>query len=181
MSIYVPAVRPQGDCLAGDPTDDDPSLDERKAASLATVFELSPELLGDVFLAPYGLDYIANLCLRMKWDFRIVTHPYATNTCYEKALVLGAFNPLNVIKALYFECTHDDSLIVVTVPETGCFVDRAKLTTSLGLAEGVTLAKAKKLPSHMTYGTCSPSSPRRTRFREEVASAQSILIPRRWS
>jgi hypothetical protein len=135
---------------------EDPSLNGGNAHSLGKQFNVSKNAIDDWFLSKYHLQYITNYIQDRKVPFQIVTHPQETRTCYEKARILGGWNPLNVIKALYFESPLDNCLYVVVVPETGCFIDRQYLTTLLGLPRGIMLAKAKVLPTNMTYGTCSP-------------------------
>ena len=135
---------------------DDPSLNDCNSASLQELINLPKIEFNNLFLSKYKLEYITKYSQERGVPFRIVTHPRDTNTCYEKAILLGSWDPLNIIKALYFECQSDQHLYVVVVPETGCFMDKTYLTSLLGLPQGVVLAKSKLLPKNMAYGTCSP-------------------------
>jgi hypothetical protein len=85
----------------------------------------------------------------------VVTHPEKTSTCFEKAELLG-WDPLNVIKALYFEDIVTGALYATVVPETGCFVDVAVLSEILGVTTPAQLRKASSFPRNMERGTCSP-------------------------
>jgi hypothetical protein len=134
----------------------DPTLEKEKAHSLNYQFNLSKKGINDRFLAQYNLEYISEYAEAKKIPFRILTHPENTNTCYDKARLLGEWDPLNVIKALYFECPNQKVLYALVIPETGCFVDRNYISNILDLPHGVILAKAKNLPRNMSYGTCSP-------------------------
>jgi len=136
--------------------EDDPSLNGNGSSSLAEEFKLSRGEMETLFLSGYQLEYVAKYVKDRSLPFRIVSHPEKTNTCYEKAQLLGKCDPLNIIKALYFECSQDQKLYAIVVPETGCFVDRASIPEIFGLSRNVALAKAKMLPTNMSYGTCSP-------------------------
>jgi len=135
---------------------DDHSLNGCNSHSLKTQFKLPKKEIDKLFLSKYKLEYITRYIQDRSIPFRIITHPEKTNTCYEKAQLLGNWGPLNVIKALYFESPIEQHLYVVVIPETGCFIDRSYLTSLLDLPQGVILAKAKMLPANMSYGTCSP-------------------------
>ena len=136
--------------------EDDPSLNGNESSSLEKEFNLSKSTIENLFLSQYQLEYIAKYVKDRGIPFRIVSHPEKTNTCYEKAQLLGKCDPLNIIKALYFECPQDQKLYVIVIPETGCFVDRTAIPEIFGLSRGVILAKARMLPTNMSYGTCSP-------------------------
>ncbi len=136
--------------------EDDPSLNGNGSSSLDSEFSLSRSDIEKLFLSRYQLEYITKYVKDRSLPFRIVSHPEKTNTCYEKAQMLGKCDPLNIIKALYFECAQDQRLYVVVVPETGCFVDRKAIPEIFGLSRDVILAKARMLPMNMSYGTCSP-------------------------
>jgi hypothetical protein len=133
----------------------DPSLNGRQAEYDAVRFNLSARQMQDVFLSRYGIAYIAE-CFKTGAGFRVVSYPRATNTCYEKASILRSWDPLNVIKALYYECPGYDGLYAAVIPETGCFLSRAHFSCILGLPQEVRLARSKTLPKYMTFGTCSP-------------------------
>ena len=85
-----------------------------------------------------------------------MSHPSETKTCFEKAETLTPWDPLNIIKAFYLECSTNESLYVVVIPETGCFIDKTRIKEILNLPQESILRKAKDLPNNMSYGTCSP-------------------------
>ena len=66
------------------------------------------------------------------------------------------WNPLNIIKALYLECSDDQMLYAAVIPETGCFMNKAQVSRKLKLRDDIFLKRAVKLPQNMTFGTCSP-------------------------
>ena len=135
---------------------DDPSLNDQNEHSLRNEYHISADEFNRLFLSRYGIEYITSFFYKRGLEFRVVSHPYKTNTCYEKALMLGKWDPLNVIKALYFGSSKDDLLYVAVVPETGCFMDKTHLKATFELPDEDYLVKAKHLPAKMTYGTCSP-------------------------
>jgi hypothetical protein len=134
----------------------DPSLNGQSMQSLANEFQVNGKNFRQLFLAKYGLEYIADYFENRHHECRIVTHPKKTNTCYEKAELLGEWSPLNVIKALYFECPDTGALYAVVTPETGCFIDRLQVKSALRLPLETNLKKASNLPKGMNFGTCSP-------------------------
>lgn len=134
----------------------DPSLNGQSMQSLVKEFHVNGENFRQLFLAKYGLEYIADYFENKHLECRIVTHPKQTVTCYEKAELLGEWSPLNVIKALYFECPDTNSLFAVVTPETGCFIDRLQVKSALRLPLETNLKKASNLPIGMNFGTCSP-------------------------
>jgi hypothetical protein len=123
--------------------------------SLAVSVSLPPADFDRLFFARYGIGYVAAYFRAKKLELRVATHPRRTNTCFEKAELLGAWDPLNVIKCLYFEHALDGSLYAIVTPETGCFVDRARIAGLLRV-EAAALRKATSLPRNMEPGTCSP-------------------------
>jgi hypothetical protein len=148
---------------AGQLTDDefsleksDPSLNGSNAHSFVHEYRLNAVDFNRLFFSRYNLEYISRYCVSEKIDFRVVAHPYKTDTCFQKAELLSAWDPLNVIKALYFECSSDSSLYAVVVPETGCFINRPRLKSILDLPENSFIRKAESLPDNMSFGTCSP-------------------------
>lgn len=156
MSIYYPDIEKTSAAGGGMNIEkNDPSLNGQMAESLGHEFALSIEDLSRLFLSPYGIDYIGRHFAPQQ-GFRVVTHAYKTNTCFEKAELLGSWDPLHVIKALYFECSTNDCLYAAVIPETGCFVNRVKLKNLLNLTSGAHLKKAASLPKYMNFGTCSP-------------------------
>ena len=124
--------------------------------SLVNERQINGEAFRQLFLSQYGLEYIADYFEKCQGECRIVTHPKKTNTCFEKSELLGEWSPLNVIKALYFECPDTGALYAMVIPETGCFIDRTQVTSALRLPQGTLLKKASNLPKGMTFGTCSP-------------------------
>ncbi len=134
----------------------DPSLNGQSMQSLVKELQVNGENFRQLFLAKYGLGYIADYFEKSHDECRIVTHPKKTNTCYEKAELLGAWSPLNVIKALYFECRDTGALYAIVTPETGCFIDRSQVMSLLRLPRETVLKKASTLPEGMNFGTCSP-------------------------
>jgi len=134
----------------------DPTLNGETMPSLVNELQVNGDNFRQLFLAKYGLEYIADYFENRHNVCRIVTHPKKTNTCYEKAELLGNWSPLNVIKALYFECPDSDALYAVVTPETGCFIDRMHVKSALRLPQDTTIKKALNLPKGMNFGTCSP-------------------------
>jgi len=104
----------------------------------------------------YSLEYLTEYCQQYKSELRVLTYPCGTKTCYEKASILGTWNPLNVIKTFYLESSIDHCLYAVVIPETGCFIDKALIKEQLELFDAEYLLKAQNLPKNMDYGTCSP-------------------------
>lgn len=156
MSRYLLDDRIDPSELAPDLLAADPSLDGRRAGSLEQELRVPSAELERLFFARYGIEYVARYFrANTRAELRVVTHPDKTNTCFEKAEMLGAWDPLDVIKCLYLERADTGALYAVVVPETGCFVDRARVAAALGLEAGA-LRKATRLPRHMEAGTCSP-------------------------
>lgn len=134
----------------------DPSLNGKKENSMECKNKLNLNDFNKLFFSNYNIEYISEYFFSTRNDLRVVTHPYKTNTCFEKAKVLGSCDPLNIIKVFYFECPQNDSLYAVVIPETGCFIDKAKLQVVLDIPESSYIKKANELPNNMSYGTCSP-------------------------
>ena len=134
----------------------DPSLNGKKEKSLEYKHELNLNDFNQLFFSQYNLEYISEYFLSTRNDLHVVTHPYETNTCFEKAELLGSRDPLNIIKVFYFESPENDSLYAVVIPETGCFIDKIKLQDILNIPENSFIRKANELPLNMSYGTCSP-------------------------
>ncbi len=157
MSIYwldihaAPLLEVQKDLGANDP-----SLNGERAASLDKKLQVSPSDLQALFFSKCENDYIVPFCSSSKVPLRVVTHPFDSNTCFEKAELLDAWDPLHVIKALYFEYSGDGSIYVAVIPETGCFIDRGRLKELLIIGGNGHLKKSDVLPKYMTFGTCSP-------------------------
>jgi hypothetical protein len=157
MSIYYLSSEDKLErSTAFNPERDDPSLNGLKAHSLLNEFRLSPAECDRLFFAEHGIVYITKYFTSRGHRFRVVSHPAETDTCFEKAELMGAWNPLNVIKALYFENLQSKVLYAVVLPETGCFVNRARIKELLGLPGTECIRKATQLPQHMSFGTCSP-------------------------
>ncbi len=134
----------------------DPSLNGKCLPSFAKELQVNGEEFRKLFLSKWGLEYIADHFEKSHGECSIVTHPKKTNTCYEKAELLGEWSPLNVIKALYFECPDTGALYAIVTPETGCFIDRSQIISALRLPQETHLKKASTLPNGMSFGTCSP-------------------------
>lgn len=134
----------------------DPSLNDKKENSLEYKQKLNQNDFNKLFFAKYNIEYISEYFLETKNTLQVVTHPYKTNTCFEKAKVLGSCDPLNIIKVFYFECPVNESLYAVVIPETGCFIDKNRLQDILNMPKGGFIKKAYELPQNMSYGTCSP-------------------------
>lgn len=134
----------------------DPSLNGENAHSLAHEYRLKIDDINRLFFSRYGIDYISKYFASKQLEFRVVTHPCETDTCFQKAELLNSWDPLNVIKALYFEYPIDNYLYAVVVPETGCFINRPRLKDTLNLQRDGFLRKAEMLPQNMSFGTCSP-------------------------
>src|SRR5579883_1217066 len=153
MSVYL--LDEQAEQAAFD-LERDPTLTDQRAGSLAQEFKLHPQEMDRLFFARYGIGYIAESVASKKGTFRVVTHPKKTNTCFEKADLLGSWDPLDVVKCLYFEREDTGTLAAVVIPETGCFVDRARVAAALNLEDPSVLRKASRFPRNMEPGTCSP-------------------------
>lgn len=105
--------------------------------------------------------YVADIASDLGIEARIVKHKRHTETCYEKAAILGwNEEPHRVVKALYFK---DDSqrTIGIIIPETGYKLDVKKLfpTVVPEYAESGKKAKAysqREPPAGMARGTCTP-------------------------
>jgi hypothetical protein len=134
----------------------DPALNGENAHSLADEYRLKIDDINKLFFSRYGIEYISSYFASKQLDFRVLTHPGETDTCFQKAELLSSWDPLNVIKALYFEYPIDNSLYAVVVPETGCFINRPRLKDILNLQGNGYLKKAEILPHNMSFGTCSP-------------------------
>jgi hypothetical protein len=133
----------------------DPSFNQKAASSFKHRYSISLQHFNKLFLSNYNLEYISEYFVGRE-DLRVVTHPKKTNTCFEKADLLGDWDPLNVIKVLYFEEERTKSLYAIVIPETGCFIDKNRINEILGLPTDAKIRKAKILPKNMSYGTCSP-------------------------
>jgi hypothetical protein len=157
MSLYfIDAKKSLSETVDFDIEVTDPSLNGEEVHSLINEFGLPRKDFDRLFFSRYGIDYISDYFSSNQINFRVVTHPYETDTCFEKAELLGDWNPLNVIKALYFEYSKDQSLYAMVIPETGCFINRARVKEILNLEGEGYLRKATQLPKHMSFGTCSP-------------------------
>ncbi len=174
MSIFYPTTYEVQKLNTTDIESVDPSLNGTCSGSTQKEFYLSHQEINTIFFNPYKIDYLNNYYLNNRLHYRILSHPVKTNTCYEKAEIIGNWNPLNVIKALYFQTT-DGYLYAVIIPETGCFFNKEILTDILGLNSSMELAKAKCLPTYMTYGTCSPFIEKNDYF-ENGGSVKKILF-----
>lgn len=126
------------------------------APSLARNVPLTQDAFDRLFLHPLGLGYVGHYVRRLGCGLRVVSHPRPTNTCFEKAEMLGAWRSLDVIKALYFQHVETGALYAAVVPETGCFLHRPALAKAFGIGEPSLLRKASALPTNMEPGTCSP-------------------------
>ncbi len=135
---------------------DDPSLNGQNSSPLKSIYRINKSLFNHLFFSDYDLEYIADYFHANNKEFRVVSYPYKTNTCYEKGIILDGWNPLNIIKALYVERSRDQFLFAVVIPETGCFLDKKQLKEKVDTSDGGYLFMAKDLPKNMTYGTCSP-------------------------
>jgi hypothetical protein len=100
--------------------------------------------------------YVHTLAEELSIPLELISHSQSTDTCYEKAALLG-WEPRRVIKAIYFG--SKDHVVGIVSPELGgCIPAREILGQSLGLS----LRKAKRyrpikeMPSGMEYGTCTP-------------------------
>jgi hypothetical protein len=134
--------------------DDDSSL-VAQAGSFEREQELDKSDLDRLFFTSMGLSFLTDYCAKRSCGFRVLTHPRATNTCFEKAELLGRWSPLQVIKALYLEEADSGALYCAVVPETGCFLDKENFARMVGQLDA-NFRKASTLPENMTFGTCSP-------------------------
>jgi hypothetical protein len=134
----------------------DPSINGSKAPSLEKTFGVNLHDFDRIFFSPYNIEYIGEYFSKNKYDLRVVTHPEKTNTCFEKAKLLGQWDPLNIIKVFYFANVKSKYLYAVVIPETGCFIDKKRIMSILEIKDEDTFKKASVLPVNMSYGTCSP-------------------------
>ncbi len=155
MSIFYPAVNIEPTICSKNLYTHDPSLNHTCTPSTEHEFFMSPSDISYCLFKQYDIDYLNTYFHKNHIHYRILSHPQKTNTCYEKAIIIGQWNPLNVIKTLYFQDSNG-FLYAVVIPETGCFFKNENLINALELVPSCELAKAKNLPQFMTYGTCSP-------------------------
>ncbi len=136
--------------------ENDPSLNSQKANCLDNEFKLNIDDFNKIFFSKYNIEYLGDYFCSKNLDLRVVTYPSETNTCFEKSEILGSWNPLNIIKVFYFECSMKKSLCAVVIPETGCFIDKKHLKNILNLPCNDFIKKSDYLPKNMNFGTCSP-------------------------
>jgi hypothetical protein len=136
----------------------DGSLGPARLPSLAHTFHVTAAQMRALFFDSYDLGYLVEYFASRQLPLRVVTHPVETNTCFEKAELLGAdWSPLDVIKAVYLRDSDNGNVHAFAVPETGCFLDRDRLRNLLGGPSSVgPLAVSEVLPRNMVLGTCSP-------------------------
>lgn len=134
----------------------DNSLNGNSSPSLSQECRVTLADFNKLFFEEYSLEYVSDYFLSKQHDIRIVSHSNETKTCFDKAEMLTPWDPLNIIKAFYLECSTNESLYVVVIPETGCFIDKTRIKEILNLPQESFLRKAKDLPNNMSYGTCSP-------------------------
>lgn len=156
MSIYYIDENNKNMMDSFDLEKDDPSLNGQDSSPLKNIYRINKSLFNQLFFSEYDLEYITDYFHANNKEFRVVSYPYGTNTCYEKGIILDGWNPLNIIKALYVESSTDQVLFAVVVPETGCFLDKRQLKGKVDVPGGGYLFMAKELPKNMSYGTCSP-------------------------
>lgn len=135
---------------------DDPSLNVKRLKSFECEYKLDIDYFNRLFFRKYNLEYISCYLTMNGLEFRVLTHPRETNTCFEKAELLGSWDSLNIIKTLYFEYSGDNALYALVIPETGCFVDREMIKEILEIPGDGFLRKAETIPQSMSFGTCSP-------------------------
>lgn len=133
----------------------DPSFIDGEAPFVSSC-KLACQDMEKLFFEPYQLQFVFQHLVQMMIPFRIVTLPKPSNTCLEKASLLGNWNPLSVIKAIYLQVADTDDVIAVIVPETGYSLNKEKVRSELSLSESVVIKKSQWLPDYMEYGTCSP-------------------------
>lgn len=156
MSIYYIDENNKNMMDSFDLEKDDPSLNGQDSSPLKNIYRINKSLFNQLFFCEYDLEYITDYFHANNKEFRVVSYPYGTNTCYEKGIILDGWNPLNIIKALYVESSSDQVLFAVVVPETGCFLDKRQLKEKVDVSGDGYLFMAKDLPKNMSYGTCSP-------------------------
>ncbi|MCK4647740.1 hypothetical protein KAT24_02315 [Candidatus Pacearchaeota archaeon] len=103
--------------------------------------------------------YVTKIASELNVDVKAVHHDIVTNTCFEKADLLG-WSPEKVVKAVFFR--RGAELYGFIFPELGVF-DRSLHLDKKTLAEvlGYTKKQVKKFnnsycPIGMEYGTCTP-------------------------
>jgi prolyl-tRNA editing enzyme YbaK/EbsC (Cys-tRNA(Pro) deacylase) len=106
-------------------------------------------------LLPKGTDYVIKHAESLEISMKILEHDTPTNTCYEKAELLG-WNPFRVIKTLYFH--NKDKMYGFITPETGLKIN-PKIFKILGISESFTDSQKFTNGTHpegMEHGTCTP-------------------------
>jgi prolyl-tRNA editing enzyme YbaK/EbsC (Cys-tRNA(Pro) deacylase) len=111
--------------------------------------------------------YITDLAQKLGIETKLVEHDKHTETCYEKAELLG-WDPARVIKAVYFH--KDDHVVGIITPELGEKIPVRDVLPAV-LPE-ISRKKAKSYSNHyapegMAFGTCTP-------FPQESIMSQGI-------
>jgi len=106
-----------------------------------------------------GQFYVAELSRKFGIDIKAVKHNLATDTCFEKAGILG-WPAERIVKAIFFN--KGESIYGFVFPELGerdspQYIEKEVLAKTLS----ITSTQAKKFrnsycPEGMEYGTCTP-------------------------
>jgi len=106
-----------------------------------------------------GQFYVAELSEKLGIEIKAVKHEIATNTCFEKADLLG-WEPERIVKAIFFH--RDDDVYGFVFPELGkeCPL-KIDIKEVLPRVINISRKQAKSFknsycPEGMEYGTCTP-------------------------
>lgn len=107
-------------------------------------------------LSSTGRGYVPRIALAKGIPIHMARHSIATDTCYEKAELLG-WDPERIVKAVYF--SDGGKMVGVITPEFGAPIPVKELLRA-GLGLSGSRAKryrvSSQTPVGMEHGTCSP-------------------------
>lgn len=108
-----------------------------------------------------GQHYVADISGMMGIEASIMRHDVHTETCYEKAKILGWDDePFRVVKALYFKDDLENTIGII-MPEIGNALDTRRVLSETVPEYAPSGKRAKSFslrepPAGMTRGTCTP-------------------------
>lgn len=121
-----------------------------------------------------GQKYVQEIAERLEIKVKAVQHERATDTCFEKADLLG-WNPERVIKAVLLSKEQDDFFYGFVFPELGTREEPQHIVKKEVLPEllGITKSEAKKFrnfypPAKIEFGTSTPFLPEELFLEEGV-------------
>lgn len=106
-----------------------------------------------------GQYYVAELSEKLEIEIKAVKHEIATNTCFEKADLLG-WEPKRIVKAIFFH--RSEEVYGFIFPELGKeYPLKIDIKEVLPKVINISRKQAKSFansycPSGMEYGTCTP-------------------------